>query len=65
MAERRIVEWRSLLCVPFVLAACTPTVEVAAPREPITINLNVKLEADVRLKVEQQAEEDVKNNPIF
>lgn len=47
------------------LSACTPTVKVEAPREPITINLNIKLDADVRLRVEEQAKEDVKNKPIF
>ncbi|TJE30287.1 YnbE family lipoprotein [Escherichia coli] len=25
----------------FMLAACTPRIEVAAPKEPITINMNV------------------------
>ena len=49
----------------FLLAACTPTVRVEAPREPITINLNIKLEADVRLRIEEKAEKDVRNNPIF
>ena len=48
-----------------VLAGCTPTVKVEAPREPITINLNIKLDADVRLRVEEQAKEDVKTKPIF
>ncbi|MBP5855388.1 YnbE family lipoprotein [Marivibrio halodurans] len=47
------------------LGACTPTVAVQAPKEPITINLNVKLDADVRLRVEEKAEKDVQNNPIF
>lgn len=47
------------------LSACTPTVKVEAPREPITINLNIKLDADVRLRVEEQAKEDVKTKPIF
>lgn len=47
------------------LGACTPTVAVQAPKEPITINLNVKLDADVRLRVEERAEKDVENNPIF
>lgn len=47
------------------LLACTPTVKVEAPREPITINLNIKLDADVRLRVEEQAKEDVKSKPIF
>ncbi len=45
--------------------ACTPTVRVEAPKEPITINLNIKLDADVRLRVEEKAKEDVQNKPIF
>ncbi|HEX3497937.1 MAG TPA: YnbE family lipoprotein [Stellaceae bacterium] len=45
--------------------ACTPTVRVEAPTEPITINLNIKLDADVRLRVEEKAKEDVKSKPIF
>jgi hypothetical protein len=43
--------------------ACTPTVQVEAPREPITINLNIKLDADVRLKLEESAKTDIKKNP--
>lgn len=43
--------------------ACSPTVRVEAPREPITINLNVKLDADVRVKLEEQAQNDVAKNP--
>lgn len=46
-------------------AACTPTVQVAPPKEPITINLNIKLDADVRLRVEEKAKEDVGTKPIF
>ena len=44
-------------------AACQPTVKVEAPTEPITINLNVKVDAEVRVKLEKQAEEDIKKNP--
>lgn len=47
------------------LMACQPTVKVEAPKEPITINLNIKLEADVRVRLEDQAREDVSSNPIF
>lgn len=47
----------------FALAACTPTVQVAAPKEPITINLNVKLDAEVRVKIEEQAGRDIQENP--
>jgi hypothetical protein len=47
------------------IVSCTPTVRVEAPQEPITINLNIKLDADVRLRVEEKAKEDVKSKPIF
>ncbi len=35
------------------LLRCTPRVEVAVPEEPITINLNVKIDHEVRVKVEK------------
>ena len=46
-----------------LLAGCTPTVKVEAPKEPITINLNIKLDADVRVRLEEQAKEDIERNP--
>lgn len=56
----------SALLAVFLLAACEPTVRVEPPREPITINLNVKVDADVRVKLERQAEDDIrKNEDIF
>ena len=36
-----------------VLLSCTPRVEVAAPEKPITINLNVKIDHEIRVKVEK------------
>ena len=53
----------AVLLAGLVLAACQPTVRVEAPKEPITINLNIKLDADVRLRIERQAEEDIQGNP--
>lgn len=44
------------------LAACAPTVKVEAPEKPITINLNVKIEHEVRVKLEQTAEAAIENN---
>lgn len=38
---------------PVVLLSCTPRVEVAAPEKPITINLNVKIDHEIRVKVEK------------
>jgi len=37
------------------LTACT--LKVAAPEKPITINLNVKIEHEVRVKVEKDLEQ--------
>jgi hypothetical protein len=44
------------------LAACTPTVQLAAPKEPITINLNVRIDHEVRVRVDQQLDEVFANN---
>ncbi len=46
-------------------AGCSPVVKLEAPREPITINLNIKLDADVRLRVGEKAKQDVETKPIF
>jgi len=45
------------------IQACSPTVKVEAPSEPITINLNIKLDADVRLKIQEEANDDIDKNP--
>ena len=53
--------WRAALALTLaagLLAACEPTVRVEAPREPITINLNIQ--ADIRVKIEEQAKQDIK-----
>jgi hypothetical protein len=51
------------LGIALLVLACSPTVRVEGPREPITINVNVKLDADVRVKLEDQAHKDVAKNP--
>jgi hypothetical protein len=43
------------------LGACEPTVKVEAPDKPIVINLNVKIEQDVRIHVEQDAQNLLQN----
>ena len=35
---------------------CTPMVGVEAPKEPIVINLNVKIEHEIRVKVDKDLE---------
>jgi len=59
MANRLAV----LIVAPLLALSCTPTVKVEAPKEPITINLNIKLEADVRVRLEEAAKQDIEQNP--
>ena len=39
------------------LVACTPTVRVEAPTEPITINLNVRIEHEIRVRVDRELDD--------
>ncbi|MGL6159161.1 YnbE family lipoprotein [Microbulbifer sp.] len=43
-----------LLLSTVIVAGCTPTVAVQAPKEPITVNLNVKIEHEIRVKVDKE-----------
>lgn len=58
-AKRPSGPWRCLgvAMLPVLVAACQPTVKVEAPDKPITINLNVRIEQEVRVKVEKEAEQ--------
>ncbi|WP_111657393.1 YnbE family lipoprotein [Isoalcanivorax indicus] len=50
----------TLLALPVLLAlttACTPRLALEAPKEPITINLNVKIDHEIRLRVERDLDE--------
>ena len=62
-ARRVAVPLSVLVLAGGLLIACQPTVRVEPPKEPITINLNIKLDAEVRLKIEEQAKQDIKANP--
>jgi YnbE-like lipoprotein len=44
-------------------AGCTPTVKVEPGDKPIVINLNVKIEQEVRIKVEDDAKNLIKKRP--
>ena len=40
-----------------LLVGCSPTVKVEAPDKPIEINLNVKIEHEIRLQVDKDLED--------
>lgn len=49
-----------LLCLAGV--ACTPRVEVAPSDKPITINLNVKIDHEIRVKVDKELDQVLSQN---
>jgi hypothetical protein len=46
-----------------LLAGCSPTVKIEAPDKPIEINLNIKIEQEVRVKVERDLEKVFAEDP--
>ncbi|WP_448868380.1 YnbE family lipoprotein [Enterobacter ludwigii] len=44
------------VAVAALQTGCTPRIEVAAPKEPITINMNVKIEHEIHIKVDKDVE---------
>lgn len=50
-----------LLAAGLALIGCVPRIEVAAPKEPITINMNVKIEHEIHIKVDKDVEALLKN----
>ena len=53
----------SFVFVVALAVGCSPTVKVETPKEPITINLNVTLDANIRVQLEKGAREDIAANP--
>lgn len=51
----------SLLASVLVLG-CSPKVQLEAPEKPITINLNVKVEHEVRVRIEKDLDSLFKTN---
>jgi hypothetical protein len=48
-----------------LLAACNPRVQLEAPKDPIVINLNVKIEQEVRVRVERDLDELLDDPELF
>jgi YnbE-like lipoprotein len=63
MLEKRITLPLSVLIVTGLLGACQPTVKIEAPDKPIEINLNVKIEQEIRVKVDRELDDLLAENP--
>jgi hypothetical protein len=49
--------------LPLALAACQPTVKLEAPDKPIEINLNVKIEQEVRVSIAKDVSDAIAKDP--
>ena len=45
-----------------LIVACTPTVKVEAPDKPIEINMNVNIEHRVKVEIDRDVQQAMKNN---
>jgi len=54
--------WMALFGSLVLLAACQPKLQIEAPKKPIVINLNIKIEQEVRVKVEKEVEDLLKKD---
>jgi CTP:phosphocholine cytidylyltransferase-like protein len=53
----------AIVLAAVLASACSPTVKLEAPDKPITINLNVKIEQEVRVRVEKDIDDLVSKEP--
>lgn len=53
----------TLLGLASLLIGCTPTLKVEAPDKPIVINMNMKIDHKVRVKVQNDLKKAKKDNP--
>ena len=54
-----------ILMLPLAMLACTPTVQMAAPKEPITVNLNVKIQHEIYVKVDKEVDDLFSEQGLF
>lgn len=53
----------TLLVMTWLLTSCSPTVKVEAPDKPIVINMNMKIDHKVKVKVQNDLKKAKKDNP--
>lgn len=51
-----------VLALAFIVG-CSPTIKVEAPDKPIEINLNIKIEQDVRIRMDKDVDDLILDNP--
>jgi len=49
--------------VAVLMTACQPKLQIVAPDKPIEINLNIKIDQQVRVRLDQDVDDLITNNP--
>jgi type IV pilus biogenesis protein CpaD/CtpE len=44
-----------------LMAGCSPTVKIEAPDKPIVINMNIKIDHEIRIKVDRELDSLIDN----
>ena len=60
---KRIISSVAIVAAMLMATACTPKVQIMAPDKPIEINLNVKIEQEIRVRLEKEIEDLISDNP--
>ncbi len=55
----------SAMIALLALTGCTPTIKIEPPDKPIVINLNVKIEHEIKIKVDKDLDELLTNDELF
>lgn len=63
MTMRHKVLVSMLVLAGVSLAACSPTIKVEAPDKPIVINLNIKIEQEVRIRIDKDVDKAIESKP--
>ncbi|WP_254843467.1 YnbE family lipoprotein [Shewanella sp. UCD-KL21] len=48
-----------------LIGACTPTVKIEPPDKPIVINLNVKIEHEIIIKIDKELDILLEDDELF
>jgi hypothetical protein len=65
MSARKLAGIFASMWLLTLVAGCSPKVQVEAPKEPIVINMNVKIEHEIRIKVDKDLDDMFENEELF
>jgi len=65
MEIRKPAGFAAAMSFLILFAACSPKVQVEAPKEPIVINMNIKIEHEIRVRVDKDLDDVFANDELF